>query len=81
LPPHHEQRTIGEADTEYYRLVARDEANHAILTHLRLCPMVDQQIPARLHALELSFWKLVGFMAGSGLLGGVAGGLMAKLIK
>jgi hypothetical protein len=81
LPPCHESRTSTSGDDEYNRLVARDEASKAIIQHLRLCPMADQQIPQRLRSLELNFWKLVGFMAGSGLLGGLAGGLAAKLIK
>jgi hypothetical protein len=80
LPPHFQTRTMEGEQQDYYRLIARDEANRAILQHLRLCPMVDQRIPDRLRALELSFWKLVGFMAGSGILGGLAGALLNKLI-
>ena len=80
LPPVFEQRTIETPQHELYRLIARDEASRAIIQHLRLCPMADQRIPDRLRALELSFWKLVGFMVGSGLLGGIGGALLGKVI-
>jgi hypothetical protein len=80
LPPTFEQRTIETPQHELYRLIARDEATRAIIQHLRLCPMAEQKIPDRVRALELSFWKLVGFLIGSGALGGAAGGIMAKLI-
>lgn len=81
LPPHHEPRTINAGQDEFLRLVARDEASKAIQAHLRWCPMIDQKIPERLRSLELSFWKLAGFMLGSGIFGGVTGGLLAKLLN
>jgi hypothetical protein len=62
------------------RLLAREEANAAILTHLRLCPLAEQKIADRLRSLEVNFWKLVGFMLGSGVLGGTAGALLTKIL-
>ena len=80
MPHSFQGRRIEETDQELTRLIARDEASKAIIQHLRLCPMADQQIPARLRSLELNFWKLVGFMLGSGALGGATGALLAKLL-
>jgi hypothetical protein len=63
------------------RLIARDEANRAILQHLKLCPLAEQDVADRLRSLELSFWKLTGFMVGSGILGGGTGALLSQLLK
>ncbi len=63
------------------RLIARDEANQAILSHLSLCPLARENVTARLTALEISYGRLIGFLLGSGILGGLAGGVVSKLIK
>jgi hypothetical protein len=76
-----DQEGITLPRTDMIRLIARDEASKAILTHLKLCPLVDQQVATRLRCLELSFWKLVGFMIGSGLLGGCAGSLLTNFLR
>jgi hypothetical protein len=46
-----------------------------VAEHMASCPNV-----ARIQRIEVRFSSLVGFMFGSGTLGGVAGGLLAKLI-
>ena len=43
--------------------------------HLANCPMRP-----RVEKMEIHFYALVGYMIGSGLLGGGAGALIAKLI-
>lgn len=56
---------------------AATEAAHAALTEYRAnCPL-----EIRLRKIELRFAALLGFMTGSGFLGGFAGGLVANWIK
>lgn len=62
------------------RLIARDEAERAIQQHLRLCPLATLKVEDRLRGVEISLARLIGFMLGSGLLGGTAGALITKLI-
>ena len=76
-----DQEGINLQNTTHDRMVARDEANRAILTHLRLCPFAVDKVNERLRVMEMSFSRLVGFMLGSGLLGGIAGSIVAKLMK
>ena len=61
------------------RMIARDEANHAIIQHISLCPLNSEHIAERLRLLENRFSLLIGLMVGSGLLGGLAGGALIKL--
>lgn len=61
-------------------LLIRDEAGKVILQHLDLCPFARLQIERRLRDLEGRFLTLIGFMIGSGLLGGVAGAVASKLL-
>jgi hypothetical protein len=61
------------------RMIAREEANAIILQHLRLCPFAVEDIGKRLRSMELGFSKLLGFMLGSGILGGAAGAAVSKL--
>ncbi len=63
------------------RLIVRDETNKLLLTHLRLCPFVGNEIEKRTRTLETQLARLIGFMIGSGLLGGVSGAAMAKWIN
>lgn len=60
-------------------MIAREEANRIILQHLSLCPFAMDKVSERLRSVELSFSKLVGFMLGSGLLGGAAGAIVNHL--
>jgi len=62
------------------RAVARDEAGRIIVQHLTLCPFATLDIEKRLRSLELRFVTLIGFMLGSGVLGGVAGVGLSKLL-
>jgi hypothetical protein len=73
-----EQEGIQLTPVSTTRLIARDEANAAILLHLKLCPLIEQDVARRLRSLELSFWKLTAFMLGSGVLGGAAGATVFK---
>ena len=63
------------------RLVAEAAARQVVIEHIRLCPFAGSKIDERVRGLETSFARLVGFMLGSGLLGGAAGATIAKLIQ
>ena len=69
-----------EHEKSELHLVARDEASKVILQHLALCPFATLNIEVRLRSLEQRFFALVAFMLGSGLLGGLAGAGLSKLI-
>ncbi len=66
---------------EQIKLIVRDETNSLLLAHLRLCPLVANKIEERTRAVETKLAKLIGFMVGSGLLGGLSGAGLAKLIN
>lgn len=68
-------------ENERIRLVVRDETNKLLLNHLQLCPFVGNKIEERTRKLETQLAKLIGFMIGSGLLGGMSGAVVAKLIN
>ena len=59
---------------------AREEINKTLIQHLKLCPFFAQDVETRLRNVEINYAKLVGFMAGSGVLGGAASGLIIKLL-
>lgn len=63
------------------RLIARDEANQAIVKHLALCPLATEQISGRIRYLETRLSLLIGLMAGSGILGGATGALLTAALK
>lgn len=58
----------------------RDEANKIIIQHLGLCPFARTRIEERVSELERRWAALIGFMLGSGLLGGAGGALLTKLL-
>ena len=62
------------------RLVAEAAARQVVIEHIGLCPFTGAKIEERLRTIETSFARLVGFMIGSGLLGGVAGVGLSKLL-
>lgn len=62
------------------RLIAKSEAERVIMQHLALCPFATEQVGHRLRTLEISYARLIGFMAGSGLIGGTAGAAIVKAI-
>jgi hypothetical protein len=66
--------------TDWYRMVAREEANQAIVQHLKLCPLNAQDLQGRIRGVELTLSRLIGFMIGSGLIGGVTSGLITNLL-
>ena len=61
------------------RMMARQEAETAILQHLALCPFAGLRIEERIRTIETNYARLFGFMLGSGLLGGSAGAVLAQL--
>jgi hypothetical protein len=63
------------------RLIAEQEAQRVIMQHLALCPFAKDDVSKRLRNIETRFATLVGIMVGSGLLGGVSGALMTKLLQ
>ncbi len=63
------------------RLIVRDETNKLLLAHLQLCPFVSNQIENRTRGLEIKLARLIGFMIGSGLLGGASGAAVTKLLN
>ena len=62
------------------RTIIRDEATKSLLQHLSLCPYATLQVEPRLRALEISYARLLGFMAGAGILGGTLGATLTKTI-
>jgi hypothetical protein len=62
------------------RAIAAEEAYRAIHKHAQECSFAKEEISKRLRYVEISLARLVGFLIGSGVLGGIAGGLTAKLI-
>ena len=70
---------VNSLDQRYIdELVRRiEETNRRLLAeHEARCPAHD-----RIQRLEVRLSSLVAFMCGSGTLGGLAGGLLAKLIS
>jgi hypothetical protein len=62
-------------------MIAREEAWRAIDDHRKSCIFSEEDCAARLRTVEISLGRLVGFMIGSGVLGGVAGGLTSTASK
>jgi hypothetical protein len=60
------------------RLIAEAAARQVVLEHIKLCPFAGLDIEKRLRCVELNLGKLIGFMAGSGLLGGTLGAAIVK---
>ena len=82
MPPETQDEHNSRHETmDDIRMLARDEANRAILAHLQLCPLTRDNIANRLRTLEISYGRLIGFLLGSGILGGAAGGIAAKLLN
>jgi hypothetical protein len=63
------------------RMIARDEARKVILEHLTLCPFAAEDVAKRVRAIEITLGRLIGFMLGSGALGGLAGAATAHFLK
>lgn len=63
------------------RLIAEAAARQVVIEHMRLCAFTGGHIDERVRNLETSLARLIGFMIGSGLLGGAAGAAVAKLMQ
>jgi hypothetical protein len=74
----HEGITLPPAD--HMAFIARQEADRAIMRHLRLCPFSNLQIEYRLRAIENRLSLLIGLMLGSGLIGGATATVIGKLV-
>jgi len=74
------QEGITLPPTNGNRLLIRDEARKIIKEHLMLCPFTQLDIEERIRKQENRFHLLCGFMLGSGVLGGAAGGAMFRAI-
>lgn len=55
--------------------IVESTAKRVIAEHVATCPL-----SSRIMQLEVRFSALIGFMVGSGLLGGVGGGLLVKML-
>ena len=72
---------------EFTKSVAREAAHEvmrdAIQSHVAGCPGVNTipTLTQRVEAVENKMSKLIGFMIGSGVLGGSLGALLAKLLS
>jgi hypothetical protein len=67
--------------TDWIRLVARDEAEKAIVQHLHLCPLNSQEVISRVRAVEITLSRLIGLMIGSGIAGGATSTFLTHLLK
>ena len=81
LPPVFHSKGIGLSEGDQIRLVAEAAARQIVIEHISLCPFSGTKVEERLRTVESNFKLLIGFMVGSGLLGGAAGGLVAQLLK
>ncbi len=61
-------------------MIAREESWRAIDQHAATCPLQRDKISERLRTLEISYGRLLGFLLGSGALGGVTGAVVSKLM-
>jgi hypothetical protein len=71
---------MDKSDEAWVHLVSREESIKTIQEHLGWCPFAKLGIEERVRTMENRFTLLIGFMVGSGILGGVAGTLLSKLL-
>ena len=62
------------------RAIIRDEIQSALIQHLGLCPLARDDVQKRLRSIELTINRLIGFMLGSALIGGAAGGAIQHIL-
>ena len=67
--------------TTWLRQIAREEARTEITHHMTLCQFAADRIAERTRSLEVKLATLLGFMAGSGLLGGITGAALIKALS
>ena len=67
----------------FVRDIAREAAWLVINEHERRCTAMSliPIITDKVHKLEISYAKLIGFMAGTGLIGGSLGAAIVKALK
>lgn len=75
-----EQEGINLRPVTQTRLIAEAAARQVVIEHISLCSFATCKVDERLRTVETSFARLMGFMVGSGLLGGAAGAFVAKLM-
>lgn len=75
-----DQEGLTMTPIEQTRLVAEAAARQVVIEHLRLCPFSGANVEGRVRSLETNYARLTGFMVGSGLLGGAASAIVAKMI-
>lgn len=63
------------------RLIAEAAARQVVIEHISLCPFMAGKIDERVRTLETGYARLIGFMVGSGALGGAAGAVVSELFK
>jgi hypothetical protein len=71
---------IDNTDWTSIHQAAAEEARKIVTEHSSQCPFAMLKIEERVRTVEMRFTTLIGFMAGSGLLGGVAGGAIFKAL-
>ena len=76
-----EQEGINLTPINHTRLVAEAAARQVVMEHIHLCPFAGAEIEKRLRSLENSFARLIGFMVGSGILGGLAGAITSHILN
>jgi len=75
-----QNKSIPVAAQTWIQMLAREEAQKVILQHLDLCPFTALEIEDRVRKIETRFALLIGFMVGSGLLGGATGAAVFKML-
>lgn len=63
------------------RALAREEAYAAIAEHAKICPFAAEDYSKRIRACEISLARLIGFMAATGTIGGLIGGILQHLLR
>jgi hypothetical protein len=76
-----DQEGVTLPPTYGFRALAREEAYKAIAEHTKICPFATEDYSRRIRACEISLARLLGFMAGTGLLGGLVGGLLQHILQ
>lgn len=61
------------------RLIAEAAARQVVIEHIGLCPFSKVDVERRLREIETNYARLIGFMIGSGILGGAAGAIVSKI--
>ena len=65
---------------DFIREIAQSAARQVIAEHIVTCPLVISHVFDRMTTLENRFSLLLGLIVGSGILGGTAGAMLAKLL-